>query len=185
MTVNNETKIVQRAQTGDREAFAILHDRHRQAIYTYIYYRVEDQATADDLTADVFVRMVEKIGHFRPRGKPFISWLYTIARNLLTDHYRKRGKTPDTLSLDDVLVAGSDNPSAALEGKLAAACLRLALRYLTEIQKQVIIGRFLEARSNAEVARILGKTEGAVKALQHRALAALRRAIEKEGCYEP
>jgi RNA polymerase sigma-70 factor (ECF subfamily) len=151
---------------------------------TYVYYRVSDQATAEDLTAEVFVRMVAKIRHYRHRGKPILAWLYTIARNLTTDYYRRNGRNP-RMPLDERLVAGSGNPVTAVEGRLAADCLRRALCHLTEAQKLVIVAKFVEDRSNREVARLLGKTEGAVKSLQHRALASLRRAIEKEGCYEP
>ena len=184
MSVSDEIQIVQRAQAGDRDAFAALHDRYWQAIYTYVYYRVDDQDAADDLTAEVFVRMVEKIDKYRPRGKPFVAWLYTIARNLLTDYYRRRGRDAETLPLEDLPLASPSNPSDAAENHLAAECLGRAIRQLTEDQRLVVIGKFIEGRSNAEIARILEKTEGSVKSLQHRALAALRRVIEREGCYE-
>ncbi len=184
MSASDEIQVVQRAQAGDRDAFAALHDRYRQAIYTYIFYRVDDQAAADDLTAEVFVRMVEKIEKYRPQGKPFIAWLYTIARNLLTDYYRRRGRDSETLPLEKLSVASDHNPGEAAEHNLAAECLGRAIRQLTEDQRLVIIGKFIEGRSNAEVARILEKTEGSVKSLQHRALVALKRLIEREGCYE-
>ena len=184
MSASDEVQIVQRAQAGDRDAFAALHDRYRQAIYTYLYYRVNDRDAADDLTAEVFVRMVEKIDRYRPRGKPFIAWLYTIARNLLTDYYRKQGRDAENLPLEDLPLASSHNPGAEAERSLTAECLGRAIRQLTEDQRLVIIGKFIEGRSNAEIARILEKTEGSVKSLQHRALAALKRVIEREGCYE-
>ena len=185
MPANDEAQIIRRAQSGQREAFGILHDRNRQAIFNYIYYRVGDQGTAEDLTAEVFLRMVEKLDRYRDRGKPFIAWLYTIARNLLTDHYRRNGNGGEILPLNDRFETGDASPLADAENQLAAECLQQALRSLTEEQRQVIVGKFIEDRSNAEMARILSKSEGAVKSLQHRALAALRRAIEKEGCYEP
>ena len=185
MSVKDEARIIRRAQSGEREAFGILHDQNRQAIFNYIYYRVGDQATADDLTAEVFLRMVEKIDRYHDRGKPFVAWLYTIARNLLTDHYRQNGNGKNILPLDDGFETDEANPLIDTENQLAAECLQRALRFLTDDQRQVIIGKFIEDRSNAEVASILGKTEGAVKSMQHRALAALRKAIEREGCYEP
>lgn len=181
----DDAQVVQRAQAGDRQAFGLLHDRYHQAIYTYFFYRVNDVSTAEDLTAEVFVKMVEKIDKYRPKGKPVLAWLYTIARNLLTDHYRKEARTPEMLALDERLVSRSDNPAQEAERGLDEACLRAALRHLTEKQRLVIIGKFIEKRSNIEMAEILKCKEGAIKSLQHRALAALRRAIEKEGCYEP
>jgi len=184
MSVRDETLIIRRAQSGDREAFGILHDHNRQAIFNYIYFRVGDQATADDLTAEVFLRMVEKIDRYKDRGKPFIAWLYTIARNLLTDHYRRNGNGREVVPIDEQLDIYDANPLMEAEIHLAGDCLEHAIRFLTDEQRLVIVGKFIEDRSNAEIARILGKTEGAVKSLQHRALAALRRAIEKEGCYE-
>ncbi len=179
----DERDLVRRAQRGEREAFAALYDRHYQAIFNYFYYRLGDQTKAEDLTADLFVRMVEKIDRYRDRGRPFLAWLYTIARNLLTDYYRRqRGQE---VPLDDLPLSDGKSPTDEVERRLAVDCLRLALRHLTDVQQQVIIHRFLEKQPIAGVAALLGKTEGAIKALQHRALAALRRAIEKEGCYEP
>ncbi len=183
MRAEDERDLIRRAQQGDREAFAILYDRHYTAIYNYFYYRLGDPEKAEDLTADLFVRMVEKIDRYRERGRPFLAWLYTIARNLLTDDYRRqRG---EMVPLDDLPLSDGKNPVAEVERHLAIDCLRLALRYLTDEQQLVIIHRFLDKKPIADVAELLGKREGAIKALQHRALAALRRAIEKEGCYEP
>jgi len=180
---DDEAQLIRQAQAGEQAAFTTIYDRHQPAVFTYLYYRVGNQATAEELTSEVFVRMVERMDRYRYRGKPLLAWLYTIARNLLTDHYRQaRRSTP--LPLDGRLVANSGNPAAAVESQLAADCLQRALGHLTEAQRRVIIGKFIEDRSNAEVAGILGKTVGSVKSLQHRALAALRRAIEKEGCYE-
>ena len=178
-----DADLVRGAQAGDRAAFAALYDRHYQAIYTYMYYRVDDRDTAVELAAQVFVRMVEKIKSYKSRGRPFLAWLYTIAHNLLVDHYRKH-KNVTLMPMDEQLAAESGRPEALADRSLAEDCLKKALGQLTEAQRQVIIGKFIEDRSNAEVATILHKTEGAIKSLQHRALAALRRAIEKEGCYE-
>ncbi len=179
----DERDLVRRAQRGEREAFAALYDLHYQAIFNYFYYRLGDQERAEDLTADLFVRMVEKIDRYRDRGRPFLAWLYTIARNLLTDYYRRQ--KGQEVPIDDLPLSDGKSPVAEVEHRLAVDCLRLALQHLTTEQQEVIIHRFLEKESISRVAELLGKTEGAIKALQHRALAALRRAIEKEGCYEP
>ncbi|HEB64607.1 MAG TPA: sigma-70 family RNA polymerase sigma factor [Chloroflexi bacterium] len=183
--LSDETALIRRAQQGDRAALAALHDQYYRAIYTYFATRLDVPQVAEDLTSEVFVRMVQKISKFRQTGRPLLAWLYTIARNLLTDYHRESRQNNAPLSLEEHLVAGTDNPARSAENSMAVDCLRKALEYITEEQRLVVVGKFLEGRPTREVARLLGKTEGAVKALQHRALAALRRAIEQEGCYEP
>ncbi len=177
----NEEMLIKRAQAGDRAAFAALYNQHYQAIYTYIYYRVDNNQTAEELTSQVFVRMVEKIKTFKSRGRPFLAWLYTIARNMITDHYRKN-KQAIIMPMDVHLPTEKCQPENEVDSRLRNECLRSAMDHLTEVQRQVIVGKFIEDRSNRDVAALLDKTEGSVKSLQHRALAALRRAIEKENC---
>jgi len=174
---SDEAKLIQRAKKGDPAAFAEIYDRHQPAVYRYIYYRVSDVATAEDLTSDVFVRLVEKIDRFTYRGRPLLAWLYTIARNLITDHHRRGGQAT-ILTLDEQLVAESGDLEQAAERGLAQRRLAAALPHLTKDQQQVIILKFIEGLDNAEVAQILGKPVGAVKSLQHRALAALRRILD-------
>ena len=176
--------LITRAQAGDEDAFVELYEQHRSAVFTYIFYRVGDQATAEELMAEVFCRMVISIQDFTSRGKPILAWLYTIARNLVIDHHREIARLR-VVPLDNRIVAETKNPEAVAESSLNADCLRRALSRLTEEQRLVILLKFVENRSNPEVATIMVKTEGAVKSLQHRALGALKRAIAKEGCYEP
>lgn len=176
----DEARLIQRAKDGDPTAFAEIYDRYQPAIYRYIFYRVGDVATAEDLTGEVFVRLVERIDRFTYRGRPLLAWLYTIARNLVIDYQRQAGRAT-MLPLDEQLVAGAGDLERATERGLAQRRLAAALTHLTEDQRQVIILKFIEGLENAEVARILGKRVGAVKALQHRALAALRRILERNG----
>ncbi len=176
---SNDHDLVRRAQSGDRAAFAGIYDRHYQAVYTYIFYRVSDAPLAEDLAADVFVRLVEKIHTFTP-NKPILAWLYTIARNLVIDHHRRHGRTT-LVSLDDDLDADNDDPAAAADAHWQQAALVAALTQLTEEQRLVILLKFVEDCSNACAAAVLSKTEGAVKSLQHRALAALGRILQPEG----
>jgi len=173
-----EARLIRRAQQGDPAAFTEIYDRHQPAIYRYIYYRVGDVATAEDLTSEVFVRLVEGIDRFVYRGRPLLAWLYTIARNLVTDHRRRTGQAT-MLPLDEQLVAEAGDLEQAAERGLAQRRLAAALVHLTEDQRQVIVLKFIEGLDNEETARILGKSVGAVKSLQHRALAALRRILEK------
>jgi RNA polymerase sigma-70 factor (ECF subfamily) len=183
---DDETRLIRSAQNGDEAAFAALYDRHYDAVYHYCYYRLRDVKLAEDVTSEVFVRMVDKLDTFKIRGRPLLAWLYTIARNLIIDTTRRRGRIAH-LSLDrakDRPSEGEGQVVAHVERRLQADCLAAALQYLTESQRRVILLKFVEGHTNAEAAKVLKKTEGAIKSLQHRALNALRRALEKERCYE-
>ncbi len=183
--LEDESDLIRLAQQGEAEACAALYDRHYDAVYRYCYYRVSDVAQAQDLTSEVFVRMVENLDTYRARGRPLLAWLYTIARNLITDMHRHNGKAAH-VSLEDVTIGqdGRRDMARRVDQRLQADCLAAALRHLTEEQRQVILLRFMEDYRNGQVARILDKSEGAVKALQHRALKSLRRALEREHCNE-
>jgi RNA polymerase sigma-70 factor (ECF subfamily) len=174
----DEGRLIQRAKKGDPSAFAELYDRYQPAIYRYIFYRVGDVATAEDLTGEVFARLVEKIDRFAYRGRPLLAWLYTIARNLVTDHHRQIGRSLP-LSFEDRFVAEATDPEKAVEHRLTQHRLAAAIARLTEGQRQVILLKFMEGLDNETTARMLGKSTGAVKALQHRALAALRHILER------
>ena len=176
----DEIQLIQRAKRGDRTAFAEIYDRHQPAIYRYIFYQVSDAATAEDLTGEVFVRLVEKIDRFTYRGRPLLAWLYTIARNLVADYHRRAAKS-EPLSLDEQLVADAVDPETAAEHSLTQDKLTAAIVHLTEDQRQVILLKFIEGLDNETVAQTLGKTVGSVKSLQHRALGALRRILEQNG----
>jgi RNA polymerase sigma-70 factor, ECF subfamily len=176
----DEVRLIQRAKQGDPTAFAELYDRHQPAIYRYIFYQVSDAATAEDLTSEVFVRLVEKIDHFTYRGRPLRAWLYTIARNLVTDYHRRAGRFP-SFSLDERLMADIDTPEETAEQRAAQRRLAAAIARLTEDQRQVILLKFIQGLDNKTAAQVLNKSIGAVKALQHRGLAALRRIFEQNG----
>jgi RNA polymerase sigma-70 factor (ECF subfamily) len=178
----DEAQLVQAAMQVERAAFAELYERHFDAVYSYLFYRSGDPALAEDLAGEVFLRLVEKISTYTYRGQPILAWLYTIARNLLTDHHRQAGRTVP-LREEGQEIAASSDPTKAVERHLDQACLVRAMPALTESQRQVILLRFVQGLSHAETARVLGKTENATKVIQHRALQALRRALEAEGYY--
>ena len=184
MSRDDEAQLVRRAKQGDQAAFAEIYTRHHDAVYAYLYYRVNDVQVAEDLTGEVFLRLVAKMDRYTYRGRPILAWMYTIARNLLIDHQRKQAQA-GMLALEDRWVTSDPSPPEVAERGLTRDCLIRSLRHLTEDQQHVILHRLIEGRSNAEVASLLGKTEGAVKSLQHRAVASLRRAVMKECCYEP
>lgn len=180
---NLEQQLIQRAQCGDRQAFADLYERYQPAIYNYLYYRIDDPDCAEELTCEVFARMVQNIRRYHNQGQPFLAWLYTIARNLRIDYYRENGKA-QMVELDEMILSEDQSPAETLEIHLKAECLKKVLPYLTEDQQFVILAKFVEGRDNTEIALLMDKPEGAIKSLQHRALATLRRAIEKVGWYE-
>ena len=176
--------LVQRARQGDQRALGEIYERYQPSVFTYIFYRISDQATAEDLTAEVFTRMLANLPRYTPRGKPLLAWLFTIARNLVTDHYRQNWNAAH-LPLEEELVDGENDPPVKVtEDHLAQECLRRALGRLTEEQRQVILLRFIESREIPELVTILGKNERAIRSLQHRALVALHRTMKKERCYE-
>ncbi len=175
--------LIQRARQGDREAIVLIYEHYQPSVFTYIFYRVCDQEIAEDLTSEVFTRMLANLSKYTPRGRPVLSWLYTIARNLVIDHYRAR-KNGNPMPLEEDLVDGDNNhPAKLTEEHIAQECLSRAMQFLTEEQRQVILLKFIENREISELTEILGKNERAIRSLQHRALAALHRLMEKEHCY--
>ena len=171
--------VIERARTGDRAAFAELYDTHCDAVYRYILYRVREPADAEDLCSEVFTRAFANIHRYRWQGKSFLAWLYTIARNAVTD--RRRRDRP-TVDLDDAYGVAEEGPTAhdrAVRGEQVDA-LRGAVKHLTTEQQEVLVLRFIENMSSRQVAQVLGKNEGAIRALQFRALGRLRKLLISE-----
>jgi RNA polymerase sigma-70 factor (ECF subfamily) len=175
----DEQSLLERASRADPEALGALYDRYVGRIYSYIYHRVGQADLAEDLTAQVFARMLEAIQEGRAWRTSFSGWLYRIAHNLVVDHYRRRGRaTFVELEEAQPIVADEGDPVRKVEARLESEHLRAALAKLTEEQAQVIALRFLDEFSIAEVAAMMDKTEGAIKALQYRAVLALRRVMQ-------
>ncbi|MFQ5946257.1 MAG: sigma-70 family RNA polymerase sigma factor [Anaerolineae bacterium] len=175
----DEQRLIQRAQADDPEAVSRLYRRHVESIYRYIHLRVGRQDLAEDLTGDVFVRALEALRTYEYRGVPFSAWLYRIAHDRVVDYYRREARREE-----DVLVEEPEDaergPASTLEAGLARDRLGAALRRLTPDQQMVISLKFGEDMTNAQVAELMDKTEGAVKSLQHRALASLKRFMDEE-----
>lgn len=177
----DEVKLINRAKRGDQQAVSELYERHFDSIFNYVYYRVGDQGTAEDLSAEVFIRMLENLDGFSPAGGSILAWLYTIAKNLVIDHYRENGD--ETLPIKDSILAGEDkSPARWVEKRQTQRCFTRALYHLTEEQRRVVIHKFIDERSTTETANLMGKSEGAVRSLQYRALQVLERALEEEDC---
>jgi len=180
LLAGRERELVSRAQTRDSAAFAELYDLHYRRVYTYVYYRVSNQELAEDLAADVFVRGWQAIGSFDYRGVPLAAWLLRIARNRVIDHFRRSGSR-ETVELEEHQPDTAIDPVSEVENRLLQEDLARLLKHLTADQRDVIILKFFEGMSNAEVSQILSKPEGAIKSLQHRGLAAMRRHWNKGG----
>ncbi len=174
----DETELIQKAKACDPDALSTLYERYYQSIYRYVYYRVSDTGLAEDLTADIFMKMLHGIASYSIQGVPFSAWLYRIARNRVIDHMRRRPEKPE-LSLEEARVENMAGSDATLEHALQRDELLTAIQVLTDDQKQVIILKFIQDMDNSTIAAVLGKTEGAVKSLQHRALDTLRQHMEK------
>lgn len=183
--------LVDAAKQGDNYALAAIYERFCERIYRYARFKLGDEAQAEDVCAQVFLKMMESIGRFEWRsttaheGRPvsqssFSSWLYRIAHNLITDHLRQKSRRP-SVSLDSVAATLSDSkdPMVAAEEQMLREQLASAMDALTDLQAQVIALKFGSDLSNAEVGQMMGRTEGAVKALQYSALQKLNRLLSQ------
>jgi RNA polymerase sigma-70 factor (ECF subfamily) len=164
-----EQVLIRRAQRGDAAAIAELYRTHSPAIFRYCYFRVSDRATAEDLTGEVFVKMVAGLPRFVDRGAPLAAWLFRIAHDRVIDHHRRAAHSRNVMLSESLVANGPGTEAQALE-HAEMERVRALVAMLTEEQRTVIQLRFVEGFSLEECARMLGKTIGAIKALQHRAL---------------
>jgi RNA polymerase sigma-70 factor (ECF subfamily) len=176
----DEKDIVSRAIKGDGEAFAQLYEEYFDKVYRYIYLRLGNQAEVEDLTQEVFVKVLEAIGSYRWRNLPFASWLFRIAHNHMIDHLRKAGKVEKIAWDDNIAHVEELDPALVAEQRLEVEELRDNVEKLSPAQRAVISLRFGAGLSVAEVAKVLGKSPGTVKALQHSGIVALRKLMLAE-----
>ncbi len=175
----SEEQLLDAAVQYDEAALGEIYDRYEAKIFSYIYRRVGDETQTEDLTAQVFMKMLQAIRERKAWHSSFSGWLYRIAHNIVIDYYRQRDRRKD-IALDDApdLVSERDDPMLSTELKIATEQLRFAMRQLTEDQEEVLCLRFMEGYSIGEVAVMMNKTEGAIKALQYRAVTNLRGLLE-------
>ncbi|HEX5417976.1 MAG TPA: sigma-70 family RNA polymerase sigma factor [Chloroflexota bacterium] len=175
--IDDEARLVARAIQRDADAFGQLYEACLDRIYRYVYYRVNSATEAEDLTEQVFLKAWEAIDRYEQRGVPFLAWLYRLAHNLVVDHYRGQRQT---VPLDDLRETEelSQDIEASVHAQLDAEEVREALRHLSPEHQQLITLRFVEGMSHAEAAQIVGKSEGATRVVQYRALQALARALD-------
>ncbi len=174
--------LVTLAQQGDAEAFGLVYDRYVDQIYRYLYYRVGSHALAEDLTSETFLRGLRRIDSFTYTGKDIGAWFTTIARNLVTDHvkssrFKLEVSTADMLDADQSRPGGGDDVETQVIDRLRDAALLDAVRRLKPDQQECIVLRFLQGLSVAETSGVMGRSEGAVKQLQLRAVRALAKLL--------
>jgi len=174
--VQNEESLIRRAQQRDQEAFAQLYEQHFDRIYRYVALRIGDKIEAEDMTQQVFINALQSISSFKWKGIPFSAWLFRIAHNQVVDYLRKKAKRA-TVPLDESRASSDSNPQLVAEHRLDIEQLLSATKRLTEAQREVISLRFAGELSIVQVAKVMGKSQGAVKALQHSAIVALRKVL--------
>ncbi|HYK96776.1 MAG TPA: RNA polymerase sigma factor [Candidatus Acidoferrales bacterium] len=174
---DEDAALAVRASGGDVSAFGLLYDRHVDAIYRYIYYRVRNDAEAEDLTSDVFMRALKAVPRYEPR-QAFLAWLYRIARNAIIDRARRGNRqVPFEDAIEHPTPDQVVEPDAQLLATSDSDTLRNALKKLTPLQQEVVVLRYLHGYSTQEIANIVGKREGTVRGIQFRAIGALRQLI--------
>lgn len=176
----DELQLIEQAKT-DKEAFGQLYERYNKQISSYIYYRVGNSHDAEDLTTRVFMRAMQHIVHYEDQGVPFSAWLYRIARNLVANWHRDQNRR-QILSLEDMNQwhFREESPELALEWAEHKETLYNAIRRLPRDRQELLILKFVDRLSNAEIGEVLDRSEGAIKSLYHRTLLALREEISQE-----
>lgn len=176
--LDGENKILHDAIRGEASAFGLLYEHYQPKIFRFIYLKVSHREEAEDLTHQVFLKAWVNLKTYSPRGFPFGSFLYQIARNQVIDHYRtKKNLEPIELVTEDVMFASSTSFDA-LQTKMALENVHVVLRKLKLEYQEIIIMKYVEDMTNKEIALALEKSEGAVKLLHHRAIKAIRQILE-------
>lgn len=172
----NERALFYRAQSGDRRAAETLYERYYLDVFRYLYYRVNDQAAAEQLSTDVFVRMIRKLPAVQDTKINFIHWLYQIARDLVAE---QEPAYQAELFSDQIMGEGDDQTTNSANRKFM-----LAIQKLNDHEKSIIVHRFVEGKSVKDLMKINNQSERAIQSLQHRALNALQKALEPEKYYD-
>jgi RNA polymerase sigma-70 factor, ECF subfamily len=181
MTEQDETAEIRAAQQDPR-AFAVLYERYVDRIYSYVYHRVGNVYEAEDLTSRTFFRALSHLESYVDKGYPFSAWLYRIAHNLIANWYRDRGRRP-VVSLE-TLVLGSppeEHPESMTQDQDDRRFLQEVIADIDPLRQELLVLKFAEGLSNAEIGAVLGRSEGAIKSLYHRTLLQLRKQMRERG----
>lgn len=181
LNVLPEEQVIEKATSGNSDAFSLLYERYVNRIYNYIYYRTGNPNEAEDLTSRVFHRALNHIDHYHNRGVPFSAWLYRIAHNLVANWHRDNSRRNE-VPLDDqpTLATRAELPEHSLVNAQELENLLAVIRKLPAERQQLLILKFVEGMSNAEIATIMMRSEGAIKSLYHRTLLTLRDQITSD-----
>lgn len=179
MLQSSDELVLSQAAQGDPDAFGVLYERYVNRIYNYVYYRTGNTYDAEDLTERVFFRALKHITNYRDRGLPFSAWLYRIAHNLVANWHRDNSRRKE-ISLDEGLPIphSGEHPEHELLATEEREHLLKVIRCLPADRQQLLILKFVEHLSNAEIGQIMGRSEGAVKSLYHRTLLSMRDELE-------
>jgi len=174
-----ELSLIQRAVRENVDAFGQLYDMYVDRVYRYIYYRVGNVADAEDLTQQVFLKAWQAIGRYKKTKSPFLAWLMTISHNMVVDFYRTK---KDNTNLENNITSGDSesSPEKVAEAQFEQKRLRQAILQLRGDNQQVVLLRLIEGFQFKEIASLLGKSEGAIRVILHRALVKLRQILEKK-----
>lgn len=181
MTRAEELALIQQAQRGNREAFGVLYQAHLMPIYRYVLARVTDPQVAEDLTSDVFARVIAGLGTYKDEGLPLVAWLYRIAHDRVIDHYRKTRRQGVATDLEAQPLGFEVDFDEQVSREQIGRVLAQAMDTLTDEQRTVLQLRFIEGDSLEQTAQRMGKNANAIKALQHRAVRALAQRLAKNG----
>ncbi len=174
-----DLELVDLAQAGEADAFGELYFRHSKTVFRFIYAHVNEELDAEDLTSEVFYRAWRTIVNYRDQGAPFVAYLFKIARSVLVDFYRRSSRTGGHMSIEDKSIPDQNSgPDEQVTTQLEHQDLRKTLNRLREDYRTVLVLRFLSGLSPEETGQVMGRTPGAVRILQHRALTALRNLLD-------
>jgi len=176
-----DSQLIRSAQDGNAEAFGELYGRYAKAIFRFLASHLSDPMDAEDLTEDVFLRVWRSLPGYSDKGVPFLAYLFRVARNALIDHYRQNDKFKGQVSLDNITLRDKGlGPGESVSATLEREEIHHTLDKLRKDYRNVLVLRFLVELSPAETAEVMGRSPGAVRVLQHRALAALRKLMEED-----
>ena len=177
----DDIQLITIAQGGDAEAFGELYERYATRVFRFLFAHLSNRMDAEDLVGDVFLRVLRALPNYQEQGVPFLAFLFRIARNALIDHYRRAGKSKQDVSIEDITIQDGDpGPGDTLITNLEHEQLRKTLGQLREDYRTVLVLRFLSELSPDETAEVMDRSAGAVRVLQHRALAALRKLMDEK-----
>ncbi|HEY8829278.1 MAG TPA: RNA polymerase sigma factor [Candidatus Limnocylindria bacterium] len=174
-----DAALARRAGSGEAEAFGVLYDRYVDAVYRYVFYRVRNEAEAEDVTSDVFMRALRAIPKYEPR-QAFLAWLYRIARNAVIDRSRRQSARQQVSFEDALAHPNADqvvNPDAGLLAGSDASVVRVAMQQLTPLQQEILVLRYVEGYDTKTISKLVGKRDGTIRGIEFRALSALRALI--------